>query len=120
MKETPVEFDILEINPELEAAFKNARLGEIKADYEKEVASLKVALKTGERLDVDLKSQEHLTRAYLIMNDEKETIDWVDACNKTVPLTKSKIKEALNLAQIATTDLVLKYRGIKNTFLMGG
>ena len=93
--------------------FINKRTNELKQIRQSKVDSIIVTLSTGEVLNGDEVAQTRINRAITGLPDDTTTIDWVDANNMLVKLTKPKLLEALQLSGKEQTIIWVNYNTIK-------
>ncbi len=92
---------------------KKNKINYLKQTRDKFVNEIIVTLETGERLDGNELAQTRMSRAIQALPDDTTTLDWIDANNNTVQLTKPKFSEALVLAGQEQTKIYVKYNDLR-------
>ncbi len=96
---------------------KQSKIKELKDKRDSLVDQIIVTISTGESLNGDEASQTRMTRAISALPDDTTTIDWIDANNAAVVLTKPKLLEALTLAGQEQTKIFATYNQYRQQVL---
>jgi len=89
--------------------FKEKKINELKQNRDSSVKQLVVTISNGIQLNGDETSQTRMTRAINVLPDDTTTIDWIDANNNLVQLTKPDLQEAVFLAGQEQTKIYAQY-----------
>ena len=92
---------------------KEFKIKELKQIRDDKVKEIKVTLSTGEYLDGNELAQTRMSRAIQALPDDTTELDWIDANNNTIKLTKPKFSEALVLAGQEETKIFTEYNALR-------
>jgi len=93
--------------------FKNKKIQELKQTRDNKVNEIKIKLSTGEYLDGNELAQTRMSRAIQALPDDTTELDWIDANNNTIKLTRPKLSEALVLAGQEQTNIFTTYNKLR-------
>ena len=97
--------------------FKQKLIKELKEKRDKQVSQIVVTLDSGEQLNGDEIAQTRMTRALNGLPDDETEIDWIDYNNNTIKLTRPKLREALQKAGQAQTEIYVEYNNKRQEIL---
>jgi len=83
---------------------------------DEEVANLTIDLTLNDEVvpfDADEVSQLRITRALQVLEDDDDTLDWIDANGDIRTLTKAQINEGLKLASYKQSNIFMRYAKLK-------
>lgn len=89
---------------------------ELNKQRDEEVANLKITLTLNDEdieFDADEVSQLRITRAVQVLENDDDTLDWIDATGVIRTLTKADIFEGLKLASLKQSEIFMKYAELK-------
>ncbi len=92
---------------------KQAKINYIKQTRTDLVNKIIITLNNGKELNGDEDSQDRINRAINGLPDDTTTINWIDYNNETIELTKPELKEALQKAGQAQTEIFVKYNELR-------
>jgi len=108
----PQEFSELQ-KQELFKQAKTSKLAFLKSTRKKLTAAIKITLNNRKELNGDEKSQDRMNRAINGLPDDTTIISWIDYNNEIIELTKPELKEALQRAGQAQTEIFIKYNELR-------
>jgi len=92
---------------------KKNKINYLKQVRDKLVNEIVVTLETEEQLDGNELAQTRMSRAIQALPDDTTELNWIDATNNTIKLTKPKFSEALVLAGQRQTEIYVKYNELR-------
>ncbi len=89
---------------------------ELDCAKQKEIFSLLATAKTGVKINADKESIENIKTAILALEDGESTM-WIAVDNQSVELTKEDLKTILRDIGTKTSEIVFRYRSLKDELL---